>query len=78
MQAKIEEHPGFDSKIENNPIELLEAIKVLMQDSVRAVNPMIPLLDTMSRFVNIKQQENEYLLDYMKQFKQARDVLKSH
>ena len=48
MQAKIEEHPDFDAKIKDNPIELLETIKVLMQDSVWAVNPMIPLLDTMS------------------------------
>jgi hypothetical protein len=28
--------------------------------------------------INIKQMENEDLLDYVKRFKQARDVVKSH
>jgi len=34
MQSQIEEHPDFESKIENNPIALLDAIKILMHDHV--------------------------------------------
>jgi len=30
------------------------------------------------RMLNLKQQDGEYLMDYVKRFKQARDVLKSH
>ena len=30
------------------------------------------------RTLNIKQLEHESLIDYMKRFKQSRDVLKSH
>ena len=39
MQCRIEEHPEFETKIENDPVELLKAIKVLMHDPVRARYP---------------------------------------
>ncbi len=41
MQSRIEEHPDFESKIENDPIALLDAIKILMHDPVRAQYPMV-------------------------------------
>ena len=37
MQARIEQHPKFETRIEDNPIELLETIKTLMHDTVRAI-----------------------------------------
>ena len=78
MQSRIEEHPDFESKIENNPIALLEAIKTLMHDPVRAQYPMVSMTDTLTHLINVKQMENEPLLDYVKRFKQLRDVTKSH
>ena len=78
MQNRIEEHPDFDTKIENNPIELLEAIKMLMHDPVRAQYPLVSMTDALARLVNVKQMEGEPLLDYVKRFKQMRDVAKSH
>ena len=30
MQHRIEEHPDFESMIQNDPIELLKAIKILL------------------------------------------------
>jgi hypothetical protein len=78
MQARVEEHPEFESKIENNPIELLEVIKTLMHDPVRAQYPMVSMSEALTRLVNVKQFEGEQLLDYIKRFKQTRDVAKSH
>ena len=77
MQNRIEEHPDFESKIQDNPIELLKAIKILMHDPVRAKYPYASLVEAIIRAVTIRQQENEGLLDYVKRFKQQRDILKS-
>ena len=76
MQGRIENHPDFDT-IKNDPIAVLEAIKSLMHDSVRAQNPVVSMTETLKRLVNARQQENESLLDYVKRFKQLRDVVKS-
>ena len=78
MQSRIEEHPDFESKIENNPIELLEAIKTLMHDPIRAQYPMASMSDALTRLINVKQMDNEPLLDYVKRFKQLRDVVKGY
>ena len=77
MQHRIQEHPEFESKIEDDPIALLEAIKTLTHDPLRAQNPMISATDALMRFLNLKQQEGEDLLDYVKRFKQHRDVVDS-
>ena len=36
MRDRVEAHPDFDSKIKDNPVELLKAIRVLTHDTVRA------------------------------------------
>ncbi len=36
MQSRIEEHPDYEPILKNNPIAVLEAIKTLMHDPVRA------------------------------------------
>ena len=74
LQSRIEAHPDFKEKIENKPIELLEVIKTLMHDPVRAQYPMIGMTDDIARLVNIKQGENEQLLDYVKRLRDARDI----
>ena len=45
MQYRVEEHPYFDTKIKNDPIALLEAIKMLMHDPVRAQYPLVSMTD---------------------------------
>jgi hypothetical protein len=39
IQDRITGHPEFDSKIENDPTELLKAIEILINDPVRARYP---------------------------------------
>jgi hypothetical protein len=77
MQDRIEEHPDFEDKIRDNPIELLKAIKVLMHDPVRARYPFASLVDTIWLLMTTKQRDGESLLDYVKRFKEARDVIES-
>jgi ATP/maltotriose-dependent transcriptional regulator MalT len=63
MQSRIEEHPDYESTLKNDPIAVLEAIKTLMPDPVRAQYPLVSMTDALSRLVNVKQQESESLLD---------------
>jgi hypothetical protein len=49
-----------------------------MHNPVRAKYPFSSLNEAISRMLNIKQSENEGLLDYFKRFKESRDKMKSH
>ena len=64
MQARIEHHPEYESKIQDNPIELLEVIKSLMYNPVRAQYPIASMHEAVVRVINIRQYEGEALLDY--------------
>ena len=59
-------------------IELLKVIQILMHDPVRAKYPYASLTEAVARTLNIKHMESENLIDYVKRFKQARDILTSH
>jgi hypothetical protein len=78
MRNRIEEHPEFETTIRDDPIELLNKIKVLMHDPIRAKYTFASLTEAISRMLNLKQSENEGLLDYVKRFKESRDIMKSH
>ena len=78
MQNRIEEHPDYEGTIRDDPIELLMKIKVLMHDPIRAKYPFASLTEAILRMLHLKQSEDEILLDYVKRFKQSRDITKSH
>jgi hypothetical protein len=75
IQDRIMGHPEFKSKIENDPIKLLKAIKILINDPVRARYPYASVTESITRFMTCKQLENESLTDYVKQFKSNHDGL---
>jgi hypothetical protein len=78
MQNRIKEHPDFEKTIRDDPINLLTKVKVLMHDPIRSKYPFASLTEALIKLMNIKQLEHEGLLDYVKRFKQFRDVAKSH
>jgi hypothetical protein len=78
MQNRVEEHSEFETSIRDDPIELLNKIKVLMHNPIRAKYPFASLTKAISRVLNLKQSENKGLLDYIKRFKESRDIMKSH
>jgi hypothetical protein len=71
MQNRIEEHPELETTIRDDPIELLNKIKVLMHDPIRAKHPFASLTEAIRRILDLKQSENEGLLDYVKRFKKS-------
>ncbi len=78
MKKKVEGRTEFKSKIENNPIELLKAIKEHVLNYQEHWYSMSIILDAMQTLLNTKQKENESLQDYTKRFRTARDVLELH
>jgi hypothetical protein len=77
MQARIEQLPDYESKLKHKPIAVLEAIQTLMHDPIRAQYPLVSMTDHLVRLLTTKQRDNESLLDFVKRFKQTRDVAKS-
>jgi len=73
MMYKVEQHPEFASKIKGDPVELLKAIKLLMHDTIRSQYPMKTQVDTMRKLLTFRQNDLS-LSEYIKQFKEIRDV----
>ena len=76
LQIRVEEHPDFESKIDDDPIALLEVIKELMHKPVRAQHHLVSMTNNLQRWLTAKQNDDEPLLEYMKQHKQLMDVVK--
>jgi hypothetical protein len=75
IQDRIDAHPDFETKIENDPIELLKAIKILINDPVQARYLYASVTEAMTRFMTCKQLENKPLANYVKRFKGNRDSM---
>jgi hypothetical protein len=75
IQDRIHTHPDFETKIKNDPIELLKAIKILINDPVQARYPYASVTEAMTRFMACRQVENEPLADYVKRFKGNQDSM---
>ena len=75
MQNRLSERQDFQTKIYNDPIELLKAIKEQSLNAQETRYSCSVITDALRAFLNTKQKENENLFDYTKRFKTARDVL---
>ena len=63
--------------MKGDPFKLLEAIKEHSVSYQENKCPMNAITDAMRNIVNLKQKEDESLIDHCRRFKVARDVLKS-
>eukprot|EP00978_Attheya_sp_CCMP212_P039244 scaffold202497_cov32-Attheya_sp.AAC.1 len=77
MQNKIQSRMDFDT-IENDPIELLKAVKAHSLNYQEHRYAMSIILDSLKNVLDTHQKDNESLSDYTKRFKTSRDVLESH
>ena len=68
MRTTVKEHPEFEAKIRDEPLELLRAISVLMYTPVRARYPFSTLAETLSSLFNLRQIQDEKLVDYIERF----------
>ena len=77
MQDKLEAETDFDKVLRDDPLKLLERIRVLMHEPDKAKEPFTSFLDATANFVNIRQMENENINDYVRRFKNMRTIFKS-
>jgi hypothetical protein len=75
IQDRIHAHPDFETKIKNDPIELLKAIEILINDPVWARYLYTSVTEAMTRSMTCRQLENEPLADYVKRFKSCQDSM---
>ena len=78
MKNKIEARSDYESKIENDPIQLLKAIKEHALNYQESRYSMSIILDALRTLLGAKQKDNESLQDYTKRFRVAKEVLESH
>jgi hypothetical protein len=78
MKNKLESWVDFVDTLENNPIELLKAIKQHDLNYQEHWYDMSIIYDAITMLLRTKHKEHESLQDYMKWFCVSRDVLESH
>ena len=66
MVHRIEQHPEYKTKIQDDPIALLEAIKTLVHDPIRAHYPIISAYTAQKLWYTTKQHDKERLNDFAK------------
>eukprot|EP00978_Attheya_sp_CCMP212_P016785 scaffold44262_cov52-Attheya_sp.AAC.7 len=77
MQNKIQLRMDLDT-IENDPIELLKAVKEHSLNYQEHRYEMSIILDSIKNMLETHKKEHENLSDYTKRFKTSRDVLELH
>ena len=76
LQDKLESEADFETVLRDDPIKLLERIRVLMHEPDKAKEPFTSLLDATANFINIRQMENENINDYVRRYKNMRTIFK--
>jgi len=72
MRQRLGEHPDWKTKIEDDPLHLLEIIMSCVHDPVRAQCQLVTQADFITTLLTCKQgtyPNEESLLDWSKQFK---------
>ena len=77
MQVTIKELEHFELKIQNDPLELLKEIRTLIHTPIKAGYLFMTLTENLATFLNLRQAENESLLDYLERFEQEKNIIKS-
>ena len=77
MRDRVESIPGFAANIKEDPVELLKAIKSFALAFQETKYPVLSIDDAHDAFVRTSQKPDEKLIDYLKRFKVARDMMES-
>jgi hypothetical protein len=78
MKNKIKSRSDFKLQIENNPIELLQAIKKHSLNYKEKKYNMSVILDSVKTLLTTRQKEGEPLQDFTKKFWITQEVFESH
>ena len=77
MKAAIKEHLDFVIQIRDEPLKVLEVISTLMYTPVRARYPCSTLAETISSFFNLRQSQDEKLVDFIERFTQENQLVRT-
>ena len=77
MWTAIKEDPKFETEIRDEPLRVLEAISTLMYTPVRARYLFSTLAETLSSVFNIRQIQDEKLVDFIERFNQEKQLVKT-
>ena len=77
MIDRIEQHPDYQTSIKGDVIALIKAIKASMHETTRAQKPVLSAIQAITKLFNYKQTDGVSLSQYIKGFKEHRDVLKT-
>jgi len=78
MRSQIQSRSNYDSDIKGNPIALLKAIKEHAMNYQSTQYEMKTIHEAIKSLFNLKQKDDESVVDYYKRFKVQRDVFLSH
>ena len=78
MQNKISTRVDFETKIYDNPVKLLKAIREHAMDYQETKYEMSIIVEDLKAMMTTKQREGESLAEDTWQFKTAKDVLESY
>ena len=75
LQHKLQARTDFETKIKGNPIKLLDAIAKHSMSYVDNKYPFSTALDAIKNYINLKQTDDELLVDYTRRFKSAKKIM---
>ena len=77
MKRTIMEVSDYDTRILDDPLELLKEIERLVHVPRKADYPSIALIETLSNIMTIRQGDKEGLVSYLERFKSEKNVVVS-
>jgi hypothetical protein len=78
MKAKVQSRKDYSSTIKDDPVELLKAIKQHATNYSDIQYDMRTAEDAMISLMTIRQRDDEALIDFLRRFKNTKEVFLSH
>ena len=77
LQHKLQSRVDYETTIKGDPIKLLDAISEHSMSYVENKYPYSTTVDAIKNYINIKQTEDELLVDYTRRFKAAKKIMET-
>jgi hypothetical protein len=76
MKSKVDDAVAIDGTIKNDPIKLLETIRLLMHERTSTSYRTATYVTTNIDMYTITQRDTESMAEYYKRFKETRDIFR--
>ena len=78
LKSRLQAMPDFNTKIQDDPLALLRAIKTQTHENARTQYPPITITTHLDRLLRIKQESNEDPATFAKRFQQQLDTVQGY